>query len=133
MEAKDTVMDAKGITEAINRVYPSGTGTYQVNVADRAIAKAQAEISFKAGYEKGGLDSSNDFAEGKRTGIREVVKVVQEMVRLLGKVVPANQNAMIEWAVKSQDSVYTNAGATYFIGQAKLKEWGVEWARTGLT
>ena len=37
-------------------------------------AEAQAEISFKAGYEQGGLDSyANDFAEGKRTGIKEVV------------------------------------------------------------
>jgi len=66
--------------------------------------EAQAETAFKA-------------------GIREVVEIVEEMVRLLGKVVPANQDSMIEWAVKSQDSVYTNAGAAYWIGQAKLKEW----------
>jgi len=34
-----------------------------------------AEISFKAGYEQGGLDSyATDFAEGKRTGIKEVVE-----------------------------------------------------------
>ena len=67
MDWKDTVMDAKGITEAINRVYPSGTGTYQVNVADRAIAKSQAEISFPAG-EKQGIEK----------GIRKVVERYKE-------------------------------------------------------
>ena len=34
-------LNDKEITKAIDRVYPSGTGTYQVNPADRAIAKAQ--------------------------------------------------------------------------------------------
>ena len=29
------------ITQAVDKVYPSGTGTYQVNVADIAIAKTQ--------------------------------------------------------------------------------------------
>ena len=31
------------ITEALNRAYPSGTGTYQVNIADIAIAQAQLD------------------------------------------------------------------------------------------
>jgi len=38
-----------------------------------------------------------------------------EAIRLLEKVVPEDKGKMIEWAVKSQDSVYTNAGAAYRI------------------
>lgn len=45
--------------------------------------------------------------------LKKVVPDVEEVIRVLGKVVPNDQNAMIEWAVKSQDSVYTNAGAAY--------------------
>ena len=35
--------------------------------------------------------------------------------RTLSAVVPNNQNAMIDWAVKSHDSVYTRAGAAFFV------------------
>lgn len=38
---------------------------------------------------------------------------VRDARRLLGKVVPKDQNDMIKWAVKSGDSVYTNAGAAF--------------------
>jgi len=31
------------------------------------------------------------------------------------ELVPANQNTMIEWAVKSSDPVYTNAGTAYYV------------------
>jgi hypothetical protein len=37
----------------------------------------------------------------------------REAHRLLGKVIPENQNDMIRWAVRSGDSVYTNAGAAF--------------------
>ncbi len=36
-----TVIGDAEITKAINKVYPSGRGTYQVNPADKAISKAQ--------------------------------------------------------------------------------------------
>jgi len=44
-----------------------------------------------------------------------LLAAAQEAYRLLGKVVPGDQNSMINWAVKSKDSVYTNAGAAYRI------------------
>ncbi len=34
------LLDNSGITEAIDKVYPSGKGAYQANVADKAIVKA---------------------------------------------------------------------------------------------
>ncbi len=34
------LLDNKEITEAIDKVYPSGKGAYQANVADKAIVKA---------------------------------------------------------------------------------------------
>jgi len=34
--------------------------------------------------------------------------------RTLGAVVPNKQNDMIDWAIKSKDSVYTRAGAAYY-------------------
>ena len=49
-------------------------------------------------------------------------QIIEEMVRLLGKVVPENQDAMIKWGVDSKDSVYTNAGAAYRIGLEYLNQ-----------
>jgi protein-tyrosine-phosphatase len=40
-------------------------------------------------------------------------EILADIVRVLGKVVPDDKDAMIAWAVKSQDSVYTNAGTAY--------------------
>lgn len=37
------LLDNKGITEAIDKVYFKGAGIYQVNVADKAIVKATAK------------------------------------------------------------------------------------------
>lgn len=48
------------------------------------------------------------------------IACLREIVRLLGKVVPPSKNAMIDWAVKSQDSVYTNAGAAYRVSREYL-------------
>jgi len=104
-------MDAKGITEAINRAYPSGTGTYQVNVADRAIAKAQAEISFKAGYEAkesefevARIALSEVYGNGHKAGIREVVEWIEKNILMNFGIVSVRTD---EW-------------------QAKLKEWGIK-------
>ncbi len=52
---------------------------------------------------------------------RDAEKGLAEVVRLLAKVVPEDQNRMIEWAVKSQDAVYTNAGAAFRIGKEYLE------------
>ncbi|MBA7687339.1 hypothetical protein ES703_95800 [subsurface metagenome] len=54
---------------------------------------------------------------------KEAQEGLAEVVRLLGKVVPADKNRMIEWAVKSQDSVYTNAGAAFRIGKETLDKF----------
>ena len=121
MEAKDTVMSDGEIQKSYKWCYKLDEreiGDF-MDMATRAVAQTQAEITWQPAFDEG-------KDEGKEAGIREVVETVQEMVRLLGKVVPADQNSMIEWVVKSQDSVYTNTGAAYFIGQAKLKEWGIE-------
>lgn len=42
-----------------------------------------------------------------------MVPAIKDAHRLLAKVVPADQNDMIRWAVKSGDATYTNAGAAY--------------------
>lgn len=99
---------------------------YDIKQLMRLSAEAQAKISFKAGYDKALAQLADMTEECKQIGRNEVVETTQEMVRLLGKVVPADQNDMIRWAVKSQDSVYTNAGAAYRIGQTKLTEWGIK-------
>lgn len=46
-KGKSPLLSDRQIIEVINRVYPSGSGTYQVNVADRAIAQAQRESDIK--------------------------------------------------------------------------------------
>lgn len=51
--------------------------------------------------------------EAKRQEREKITPDVEEVIRVLAKVVPHDQNDMISWAVKSQDSVYTNAGAAY--------------------
>ena len=43
----------------------------------------------------------------------DLKEAAEEAYRLLGKVVPKDQNDMIRWAVASKDAVYTNAGAAY--------------------
>lgn len=53
---------------------------------------------------------------------RDAEQGLAEVVRLLAKVVPEDQNKMIEWAVKSQDAVYTNAGAAFRIGKEVLED-----------
>ena len=45
--------------------------------------------------------------------LKRVKSTIREAHRLLGKVVPADQNDMIQWAVRSEDPVYTNAGAAF--------------------
>ena len=40
-----------------------------------------------------------------------VVKDSEEALRLLNVIMPSSKNHMIDWAVKSKDSVYTYAGA----------------------
>ena len=47
--------------------------------------------------------------------MKEATEIIKEAHRILKKVVPENKDAMIEWAVKSQDSVYTNAGAAFCV------------------
>jgi len=50
------------------------------------------------------------------------VEKLREIVDTLGTVVPSDQNAMIAWAVKSGNAVYTHAGAAYYSLIALLKD-----------
>lgn len=52
--------------------------------------------------------------------LRRKNKVIKEAHRLLKKVVPSDQNLMIDWAVKSKNPVYTNAGSAYRVLDAAL-------------
>ena len=106
-----------------------------------------AEISFKAGYEQGGLDSySTDFAEGKRTGIKEVVELSDELLEIGRKAI---EDVLVEWrdnrlseftrgnglVIREKDgkdsSIIRFGPETALkigmraIGETKLKEWGV--------
>jgi len=77
MKPEDTVMSGEEMSEHIQRKTKKWSIVNPEFIEDIAdiIAREQAEISFKVGYEQGGLDSyATDFAEGKRTGIREVVE-----------------------------------------------------------
>jgi len=47
--------------------------------------------------------------------IEQLTSTIIKAQLALEKVVPCNQNDMIDWAVKSKDSVYTNAGTAYRI------------------
>ncbi|KKM18687.1 hypothetical protein LCGC14_1663190 [marine sediment metagenome] len=64
--------------------------------------------------------------------VRDAEEGLTEVVRFLAKVVPAGQDDMIRWAVKSQDSVYTNAGAAFRTGLKELEELRRRMAPRGL-
>ena len=54
-----------------------------------------------------------DFGAGVQLLLFSQPAAAREAYRILGKAVPKHQDDMIDWAVDSQDAVYTNAGAAY--------------------
>ena len=115
---EDTVMTLEQIYNAKAYAYNKATGSEDSRELDGdiGIAKAQAEISFKAGYDQGWSDNkpylpdANEpwdreqivFDDGKKAGIKEVVEWINE---------------------------YTDFAAPHPFGrldwQARLKEWGL--------
>lgn len=119
MEAKDTV---KSYGEL--KAYCFDKGISEPEELD--LRKAQADISFKAGYRLGlydKLDSDDEgYGAGKKTGIREVVEWLQANSPFL----IAGQDVFAESAgnsMKQEISYYPNIKLVDW--QAKLKEWGM--------
>ena len=80
MEAKDTVMDGGRIYKiGIACNWAQGCGGAPIYVEN--LLKAQAEISFKAGYDEGmqAGDYYEGLVEGEHIGIREVVDRVSHI------------------------------------------------------
>ena len=109
MEAKETVMDKKqidNIPASIGNIEPvDGVVTTEMIVADsmKLVAEAQAEISFKAGYEERDKWLSPDevkrLEKARQAGIKEVVEWIHNHGGSL-------DGCRQEW-------------------QVKLKEWGI--------
>ena len=101
MKAEDTVMNQ----EQRNEVFD--TGSFET-VGDERIAycKAQAEVSFNAGYEAGNQQTYEiGVSDGKVEGVAEGIKEVVDSVNLILKLPSISvENIRILW-------------------QAKLKEW----------
>jgi len=108
MEAKDTVMSDGQILQVLDELIASPV---IIKSPERAIAKAQAEISFKAGQEDireemveaVNVAQRNSIKVGKQAGIREVMEFYSSM------------------GFAQIDSSYVKKKL-----QAKLKEWGIE-------
>ena len=113
MEAKDTVM---GVAEAHT--------TYQDDKSrgDRLlwVCKAQAEISFKAGYELCEKEYGDNYAKSYQKAHEEIVKAerragIREVVEYFDEQVDFANDEVAPYYVMNEK-----------VWQAKLKEWGVE-------
>lgn len=104
MEAKDTVMNQ----EQRNRVTSPYISHDRFSL-DQRLLEAQAEISFKAGYEQSVLDNDEWCHDGYEAGRKEVVEWV-------------NGN---KFGLRAMDN-YVDMGIDSIAWQAKLKEWGIE-------
>ncbi len=71
MKAEDTVMN---FDEALMDAYENNNPTSDHAIGCRAVAKAQAEISFRAGYEKAVDENAEGWCDGHAKGIKEVVE-----------------------------------------------------------
>ena len=87
MEAKDTVMNSSELRLLCVKAYKDATGEvvspFAIDMTCPVIiAQAQAEITFKEGYNKAVKDAvepiENAFKGGKRAGIREVVEWLKD-------------------------------------------------------
>jgi hypothetical protein len=118
LEAKDTVMTKLDIHTLYARLHKSEGPFPSMNLStqkdyDLEIAKAQAEISFKAGHDQAKgefelyfnpdyLDFQKGVEEGRQAGRREVVEWMQEIMLYFSII-----NDQVLW-------------------KAKLKEWEVK-------
>jgi len=115
MEAKDTMMKAGDLCRKVCQDYRSATLEAKDCASldcEKCQLEAQAEISFKAGYEQCASElEKNYLLKWKKAGIREVMEWLQ-----------ANCRYQIEAGISGREL------ATFVIGewQAKLKEWGIE-------
>jgi len=103
MEAKDTVMGDRDFKRLVKE-YPNASGIQEVIPI---ILKAQAEISFKAGYKQALLQNDWINEQGRLRGIREVVEWIEDNLDFY-------MGAEFESVSWEED------------WQAKLKEWGIK-------
>ena len=81
MKDEDTVMN---FDEALMDAYENNNPTSDHAIGCRAVAKAQAEISFKAGMEEESRGGTNSLSylkgvqEGGKIGIKEVVEAINK-------------------------------------------------------
>ncbi len=96
MEAKDTIMsddqEAEVLLRIAERCISAGENQYKSNKAQREGRRlAQAEISFKAGYEAGWQGERNFILHcenDRKAGIREVVEWVDDNIWFVAKTEP---------------------------------------------
>ena len=85
MEAKDTVMSDEEIDGVICLAKSKILSSWRRNRREAilSVARAQAEISFRAGYEKGMNDNKWSFVEleeAKQAGKKEIVDFVVDKI-----------------------------------------------------
>ncbi len=105
MEAKDTVMSDRELEEAYLGCGYGTNNWYGFIKVMQAISKAQAEISFKVGYqgcaEKMSYILPAKFKKARKAGMRKVVEFI------------------------NSERINQNPSVWYSRWQAKIKEWGL--------
>lgn len=113
MEAKDTVMSFSNLDYYWRRGLAKENDH---NDAAFAVAKAQAEISFKAGYKQAIEDQTIEVEKAYKLGIREVVEFV-----VANKMIPLC-DYRITGTIRQDEEHRKDCRKCAW--QAKLKEWG---------
>jgi hypothetical protein len=133
MEAKDTVMSE----EEINKVFItsevedlSGIGLYgcskqTILYNPKAVAEKQAEVSFKAGYEKGIIvangNHNENMAQQYKAGMQKVVEWIQEHSNMF----IAGRDIEKMGASNNKEATSHYPIIKYLDWQAQLKAWGL--------
>ncbi len=125
--AEDTVMNEKEIAQAYQKGRDEADSPIDEGAAWKVIAKAQAEISFKAGMEHGDKKAYecgvyNGEAEGLAKGIKEVVGISDPYLRSLMEMVVVMKNLNIT----PTETTIKNIMEIGRVWQAKKKEWEIE-------
>lgn len=84
----------------------------EVAALEQRAAASEAALEINDGFLTG-VEDKLEKCEQQVEGLERALPLIKDARRLLAKVVPADQDDMIRWAVKSGDAVYTNAGAAY--------------------
>ena len=119
MEAEDTVVSREQIQEFIRLHKDEILSTPDAWKEERMIAEAQAEISFKAGYDEAVRFTHRQFdanlpeimEQSRLLGMREVVEWLNQNCLGCQSNTPCNRNEYLGFHKPSW--------------QAKLKEWGI--------